>query len=73
MANADDSNDYAGLAPSLDNDPADRLDTMSPDEDEARYAIEGDEEEFFDDEDDGGLEEETWDGGEEFKTEKDLH
>lgn len=73
IANADDNGDFAGLATTFDNDPADRLDTLSPDDEETRQAIEGDEEAFFDDEDDESLEEETWDGGEEFRTERDLH
>ncbi|HTO28834.1 MAG TPA: hypothetical protein VL017_09615 [Devosia sp.] len=72
IANADDNGDFAGLATTFDNDPADRLDTLSPDDEETRQAIEGDEA-FFDDEDDESLEEETWDGGEEFRTERDLH
>jgi hypothetical protein len=75
IANADDNSDYAGLGTSFDNDPADRLDALSPDDEEARHAIEGDEEAFFDDEDeeDYSLEEEAWDGGEEFRTDRDLH
>lgn len=75
IANADDNSAYAGLGTSFDNDPADRLDALSPDDEEARHAIEGDEEAFFDDEDeeDYSLEEEAWDGGEEFRTDRDLH
>lgn len=73
IANADDNEDFAGLATTFDNDPAERLDTLSPDDEETRHAIEGDEEAFFDDEDDEALEEETWDGGEEFRTDRDLH
>lgn len=75
VANGDDDETYAGLATTFDNDPAERLDTLSPDDEETRHAIEGDEEAFFDDEDDedGSLEEEAWDGGEEFRTDRDLH
>lgn len=73
IANADDNEDFAGLATTFDNDPAERLDTLSPDDEETRHAIEGDEEAFFDDEDDEALEEENWDGGEEFRTDRDLH
>lgn len=73
IANADDNEDFAGLATTFDADPAERLDTLSPDDEETRRAIEGDEEAFFDDEDDEALEEENWDGGEEFRTDRDLH
>jgi hypothetical protein len=74
IANGDDNNDFAGLATTYDNDPAERLDTLSPDDEDGRFAIEGDEEAFFDDEDeDESLEEEAWDGGEEFRTDRDLH
>lgn len=73
IANSDDNEAYAGLDTSFDNDPADRLDALSPDDEEARQAIEGDEDAFFEDEeDDGSLEEENWDGGEEFRTDPDL-
>lgn len=70
IANSDDNEAYAGLGTSFDNDPADRLDALSPDDEEARQAIEGDEDAFFEDEE--GLEEENWDGGEEFRTDPDL-
>ena len=75
IANGDDGETYAGLATNFDNDPADRLDALSPDDEEARQAIEGDEDEaFFDDEDeDAALEDEIWDGGDEFRTDKDLN
>jgi len=75
IANGDDGETYAGLATNFDNDPADRRDALSPDDEEARQAIEGDEDEaFFDDEDeDAALEEEIWDGGDEFRTDKDLN
>ena len=70
IANSDDNEAYAGLGTSFDNDPADRLDALSPDDEEARQAIEGDEDAFFEDEE--GLEDENWDGGEEFRTDPDL-
>ena len=74
IANSEDNDDFAGLATTFDNDPADRLDALSPDDEDGRYAIEGDEEAFFDDdEDEESLEEESWDGGEEFRTDRDLH
>lgn len=75
IANGDDEETYAGLATNFDNDPADRLDALSPDDEDARHAIESDEDEaFFDDEEeDNDLEDEMWDGGEEFRTDKDLN
>ena len=75
IANGDDDETYAGLTTNFDNDPEDRLDALSPDDEEARHAIEGDEDEaFFDDEDeDNDLEDEIWDGGDEFRTDKDLN
>ena len=74
IANSEDNDDFAGLATTYDNDPADRLDALSPDDEDGRFAIEGDEEAFFDDdEDDESLEKEAWDGGEEFRTDRDLH
>lgn len=75
IANGDDGEVYAGLATNFDNDPEDRLDALSPDDEDARHAIEGDEDEaFFDDEDeDNDLEDEIWDGGDEFRTDKDLN
>lgn len=42
MANGEDNETYAGLATNFDNDPANRLDALSPDDEEAREAIEGD-------------------------------
>jgi hypothetical protein len=75
IANGDDAETYAGLATNFDNDPEDRLDALSPDDEDARHAIEGDEDEaFFDDEEeDNALEDEIWDGGDEFRTDKDLN
>lgn len=71
IANGDDNNDFAGLATTFDNDPNDRLDALSPDDDDARYAIQGDDDE--DENENDSLEEERWDGGDEFRTERDLH
>jgi hypothetical protein len=77
IANSDDNDAFAGLATTYDNDPADRLDTLSPDDEDGRFAIEGDEEEaFFDDEDDdaiGPLDEAEWDEGDDFKPERGVH
>ena len=73
IANGDDDETYAGLATNFDNDPADRLDALSPDDEDGRHAIEGDEE-MLDEEDEAALlEEPQWDGGDEFRTEKDVH
>ena len=75
IANADDGDDYAGLAPSFDNDPADRLDALAPDDVDARHAIESDDE-FFDDEDEDELtplDATEWDEGDEFKPERGVH
>lgn len=72
IANADDTSDYASLDAPLDRD--DRLDMLSPDDEDARHAIEGDDEEgFFEDDDQGPIEEAQWDGSDEFHPEKDLH
>ena len=75
IANADDGDDYADLAPPLDRDPADRLDALSPDDIDARHAIESDED-FFDNEDDdalGPIDEAEWDEGDDFRPEKGVH
>lgn len=73
IANGDDGEAYAGLATNFDNDPADRLDTLSPDDEDGRHAIEGDDE-VLDEEDEAALlEEPQWDGGDEFRTDKDFH
>lgn len=42
IANADDMDDYADLDGAVDVDPSDHLDALSPDDVEAREAIEGD-------------------------------
>ena len=73
IANSDDTNDYAGLATNFDNDPAGRLDTLAPDDVDARHAIESDDE-FDGDEDDlGPLDEAEWDEGDDFRPEKGVH
>jgi hypothetical protein len=64
---------YAGLETSFDHDPADRLDALSPDDTEARHAIEGDEEEFFEDDEEGPEDDDHWPGSEEFRPDPDLH
>lgn len=65
IANADDTDAYAGLAVNFDNDPANRLDALSPDDEDARQAIEGDEDDV--------ATEEKWNGSEEFRPDRDLH
>lgn len=72
VANADDADDYAGLEAPFE--PGDRLDALSPDDIDARHAIEGDED-LFDDEDDdlGPLDEAEWDEGDDFRPEKGVH
>lgn len=64
IANAEDNDAFAGLDTTFDNDPTDRLDALSPDDVDARFAIEGEDEEADD---------ETWDGSDEFRVDKDLH
>jgi hypothetical protein len=73
VANGDDDEAYAGLATNFDNDPADRLDALSPDDEDGRYAIEGDDEIMDEEEEAALLEEPEWDGGEEFRTDRDFH
>lgn len=71
IANSDELDDaYAGLETSFDNDPADRLDALSPDDVDARHAIESDEA-FYEDDEDGAEQEEPWPGSEEFR--HDMH
>jgi len=73
MANAEDNGAYAGLDTSFDNDPAERLDLLSPDDEEARQAIEGDEDSFVEQDEEALLEEREWDGGPEFRPDPELH
>jgi hypothetical protein len=76
IANGDEAEDYAGLATNFDNDPADRLDALSPDDEEARQAIEGDEDAFFEEDEGDGigpLDETEWDEGDDFRPEKGVH
>jgi hypothetical protein len=68
IANGDVAEDYAGLATTFDHDPADRLDALSPDDDEARSAIEGDEDDEF-----GPLDDSEWDEGDDFRPERGVH
>ncbi len=75
MANSDEMDDaYAGLETSYDNDPDDRLDALSPDDVDARHAIESDED-FYDEEEDEltPLDEAEWDEGDDFRPEKGVH
>lgn len=71
IANGESDEEYAGLATNFDNDPNDRLDALSPDDDDARFAIQGEDDE--EEEDNSALEEEKWNGGDEFRTERDVH
>ena len=72
IANADDGDDYAGLAPTFDT--GDRLDTLSPDDIEAREAIEADDDLDEEDEDDiTPLDETEWEDGDDFKPEQGVH
>ena len=72
IANADDGEAYAGLAAPMDS--TERLDTLSPDDVDARHAIESDDE-LDDEEDDdlGPLDEAEWDEGDDFRPEKGVH
>jgi hypothetical protein len=73
IANSDDNEDYAGLATNFDNDPSDRLDSLSPDDIDARHAIASDEA-FGDDEDDlGSVGNAEWDEGDDFRPERGVH
>ena len=68
---AEETDDYANLAAALEQEAP--LDSLSPDDVEAREAIEGpDEADFLDDDEDenGILDETEWDDGDEFKPER---
>ena len=70
-ANADETDDYANLAPALEQE-AD-LESLSPDDVDARQAIEGPDEEIYLDEEEeelGILDETEWDEGDDFKPER---
>lgn len=67
IANSDDNDEYATLAPTFDKDPGDRLDALSPDDVDARHAIESDDEE---DDRIEPLDEAEWDEGDGFKPER---
>ena len=72
IANADDNDDYAGLATNFDNDSGGRLDTLSPDDVDAREAIESDGD--LDEEDDlQPLDKAEWEDGDGFRQEKGVH
>lgn len=70
IANSDDGDEYAGLAPTFDNDPNDRLDALSPDDEDGRHAIEGDDVEEDEPE---PLDETEWDEGDGFDPDKGVH
>ncbi|UJW84899.1 hypothetical protein [Devosia sp. SL43] len=72
IANGDDNEDYAGLATNFDNDPSDRLDALSPDDVDARHAIESDDE-LDEDDELGPLDEAEWDEGDDFRPERGVH
>jgi hypothetical protein len=72
--NADETDDYANLSAPLE--PEADIESLSPDDVEAREAIEGqDEEVYLDDEDEepGILDESEWEDGDEFKPERGTH
>jgi hypothetical protein len=77
IANTSDLEDFAGLAPTFDLDPSTRLDALSPDDVEAREAIEGfAEEEAEGDgeaEDMGPLDVAEWEEGDGFDPDKGVH
>lgn len=70
IANGDDGEDYAGLATNFDNDPANRLDALSPDDEDAREAIEGDDEGSGEPQ---PLDDAEWDDGDDFDPDKGVH
>jgi hypothetical protein len=49
-----------------------RADALSPDDEDGRQAIEGEEELLDEEEEAALLEEPQWDGGDEFRTDKDF-
>lgn len=66
-ADADDTDDYAGLAPALDTDPLDRRELLSPDDD----LLAADEDE--DEEDLDVLDDAEWEDGDDFRPERGVH
>lgn len=73
-ADANDTDDYASLSAPFESEPD--LDSLSPDDVEAREAIEGEDEEIYvdDDPDEPGiLDESEWDEGDDFKPERGTH
>lgn len=82
IANADDEDDddYVLLEPALDMDPAEKLDSLSPDDVDAISAIAGvdvdtaDDEDEDDDEDEPTpLDETEWEDGDDFDPQKGVH
>lgn len=75
VTEADDTDAYANLSAPIEHNPADHIETLSPD-DEVRQGLE-DEEAFYEDEDDidgsGVLDESEWDEGDDFRPERGVH
>ena len=69
VANADDGADYAGLSAPFDRGTDSRLDALSPDDVDARQAIEG-EGDAQDDDDLGPIDPAEWDDGDDFDPEQ---
>ena len=72
--NADETDDYANLSSALVQDPT--LDSLAPDDIDAREAIASEDEDIhLDDEEDepGILDETEWDDGDDFKPERGVH
>jgi hypothetical protein len=72
IANSDDGEDFAGLATTFDSASEARLDSLSPDDIDARTAIVGEEDEEEED-DIGPLDETEWDEGDDFRPERGVH
>jgi hypothetical protein len=69
VQDADDTIDYANLSAPLERDPDEHLDALSPDDVDAREALEGDE----DEEDLDVLDESEWEEGDDFRPERGVH
>ena len=68
IANAEDGEDYDELAPVFDTDPSGRLDALSPDDEDSRLAIEGD-----DDGEPEPLDATEWEDGDDFNPDQGVH
>ena len=76
MGDADDTADFANLSASFEHDPSDHLEALSPDDEDARHALEGDDELYDEDEevdDLGVLDESEWEEGDDFRPERGVH